>query len=109
MTKKKSDSYGMRIGNVIESPGGGLWIVTGTSTTGVEAVSFEHENSSATMRWKNTSHQESCDCDVFDSPCKKCGGSGYRTVKVWGWKHAKVLAPTVNDFIMQAIRRQFRL
>ena len=106
----------MRIGNVIESPGGGKWIITEIDDEQVSAVSFDYENTSAVQSLEDTVHDKTCHCG--DSPeldgepqadCERCHGSGSYAVPVRGWKHAKVLAPTVKAFIVRGMRRVFKI
>lgn len=102
----------MRIGNVIESPGGGKWIVTEIDDEMVHAVSFEHENTSAVQPLEDTEYEEPCRvCGESASSlgCERCGETGVVTKPKTGWKHAKVLAPTVKAFIERGMRRMFKI
>ena len=101
----------MRIGNVIQSPCGGIWIVTDVHDDVVCAVSFDSENCSAGQRLDDHERMETCG-DCYDYPneeCETCHGQRDYKKPIVGWKHAKVLAPTVRDYIMQGVRKLWQL
>ena len=104
----------MRIGNVIESPGGGKWIVTSVSTDVVQAVAFDSEGCLATQRLDNHTREEMCDCtDQWqyepDDACETCHGTGRYQRMVVGWRHSTVLAPTVQAFILNGVKKVWGL
>ena len=73
----------------------------------VEAVAFDAENCSAVQRLDDHEREEACHCG--DGDCETCKGAGHYVKKVLGWKRSRVLAPNVQAYIEQALRRQFRL
>ena len=108
----------MRTGNVIRAPGGDLWIVTDVNDHGerptVSAVSFDSENCSAVQRLDDHEQKETCECgdhpDFMGEPqegCVDCHGTGRFVKKIVGWKHSKVLAPNVKEFILKGVRKSF--
>ncbi len=110
----------MRTGNVIRDPSGGMWIVVEVHDYGdpscVEAVSFDSENCSAMQRLDDHEKEITCHCGDFpeldgqpQADCEDCHGTGSYVVKVKGWKRSKILAPTVKDFLLRGIKRQFKL
>lgn len=94
----------MRIGNVIEDPTGNKWVVTEVRETNVSAVSFDSENVSATYRLEDFIDRRWCQtCEGTDQYCEFCK-NGWIDVPVKGWKHCKVLAPTVLSFMVSGLK-----
>lgn len=107
-----------RDGNVIKAPGGDLWIVTDVNDELMSAVSFDSENCSATQKLDDHEREDTCHCEVYDEKdeyagndpdCDDCHGTGRIKKKIKGWRHSKILAPTVKDFILKGIKKQFSL
>jgi hypothetical protein len=111
-------------GNVIEAPErGGKWIVircddADKSDGVVTALSFDSENCSAVQRLNDHDRNDTCHCESYtgdgeydgnDPDCERCHGTGSYVVHVKGWKHSKLLAPTVQDFILRGIKRAWKL
>lgn len=99
----------MRIGNVIEAPGGGRWVVVNVMEHVVDAVSFDHENVRATQKLEDYTHTVDCSCTQEwttepDAACEWCHGEGRYLERHQGWKHAKVLAPTVQAFMLNGLK-----
>lgn len=100
----------LRTGNVIESPDGGKWIVSDVDQRLVHAVAFDAENCSATQRLEDHEQERRCRCGENDEgipqeDCEHCHGRGSYVVKVKGWKHSKVLAANVKEFILKGVKR----
>jgi hypothetical protein len=100
----------VRTGNVIRSPGGDLWIVTEITDKLVQAVSFDHENVSAVQKLDDSTLTKWCfNCEGQLDDCETCNGAGQVTSPVRGWKHSKVLANSVRDFIEGNLRKAMGL
>lgn len=119
----------MRTGNVIRDPHGDLWIVVDVHDDGgghdyhkgkatVEAISFDSENCTAVQRLDDHEREDACSCEVYDSKdeyagndpeCPDCKGTGRIKRHIKGWKHSKVLATNVKEFILNGVKRQFKL
>jgi hypothetical protein len=106
----------MRIGNVIRPPDSrDLWIVTSVSDRLVSAVSFDSENCTATQRLEDSTQHRDCECMNLmdgggpDTACERCHGSGAVTVIVKGWKHAKVIAPSAQAFLLDGVKKLWGL
>ncbi len=111
------------IGNVIRPPkehGDWLWIVSAVHDYGVrptvEAVCFNASNCSAVQRLDDHDDERQCACgdDEYQqgepvSDCADCHGTGRYTKHVKGWKHSKVVAQCVEEFIMQGVKRSFKI
>lgn len=106
------------IGNVIKSPDGGMWIVTKCDERIVQAVSFDTENCSAVQQLDDHTRNETChDCmeecgyaeendeDYTNPDCETCHGTFRYERKIKGWKHSKVLATTVRNFILSGVKK----
>jgi hypothetical protein len=103
-----------RDGNVIKAPGGDLWIVIDVNDDVISAVSFDCENCSATQKLDDHERNETChcgDCPEYQGEpqedCEDCHGTGRYTKKIKGWRHSKIVASTVKEFIMKGVKRQF--
>jgi hypothetical protein len=101
----------IRIGNVIQSPDGGRWIVTEVHDHTIEAVAFDAENASAVQYRQDRDQDKTCEgcLDHPDTDCSRCGGTGYYTERVRGWDRSKVLAPHVKAFILNRVKKVFGL
>lgn len=102
-----------RIGNVIRAPGdSGLWIVYDVNDQTIRAVSFTHENVSATQRLEDSTRRQRCSA-CYDQRssvgCETCNGTGEVEIAIKGWNRAKVVATSAQAFIMNGVRRQFQL
>lgn len=112
----------MRTGNVIRDPQGDLWIVAEVHDDGpnphVEAICFDSENVSAVQRLDDHDRNESCGCEQYGAngeydghaeDCTDCHGTGRYVKHIKGWKHSKVLASNVQEFIMKGVKKGFGL
>ena len=106
----------MRQGNVIKCPSGNLWIVSDVHDTTVEAISFDSENCSAVQRLDDHTRQQTCSCgdNEYDqgepqTDCEDCHGSGRYLKRIKGWKHSRVLALTVQEFIRKRALKAFEV
>lgn len=101
------------IGNVIKTANGHIEIVTSESGDYYNTISFDHENSSSGHRLKTYMRDEMCwDCDINDGgeadpDCKTCKGSGSYKKKIFGMDKATLLAPTVKEYIMKRLTKNF--
>jgi len=83
----------------------------------VAAISFDSENCSAVQRLEDSERTQSCHCGyededehwTHDDDCEHCHGTGEYVVKTKGWKHSKVLASNVQDFILKGIKKAWNL
>lgn len=112
----------MRTGNVIRDPEGSLWIVSevhdGSDKPTVEAIAFDAENVSAVQRLDDHDRNESCSCERHtsdgdyagnDPDCEFCHGYGRYIKHIKGWKHSKVLARNVQEFIINRMKKVWSL
>ena len=106
------------VGNVIEVPSGGKWIVTDVNDYGnrptVSAVSFDSENCSAVQRLDDHIRVDTCHCGDYpefegqpQEDCERCHGRGSYNVNIKGWERSKVLGATVKDFILKGLKKNF--
>jgi len=94
---------------VIEAPTGDKWIVTEVRETNISAVSFNSENVSATQKLDDFIDRRWCQtCEGTDEDCQFCR-NGWLDVPVKGWKHSKVLARSVEEFILNGIKKTWGL
>ncbi len=98
----------MRIGNVVRAPSGSLWIISAIDDKVVRAVSFDSENCTATQQLEDHEdsrhrYEEYCEEETCQDGCigHKC------MVPVAGWKHSKVEASSVRQFILNGVTKQF--
>lgn len=75
----------------------------------VEAVSFSHENVSAVQKLDDHEDCYPCECEGVNAFCERCNGHGTLVLKIKGWKHSKVLATNVQEFIMKGIKKAWNL
>lgn len=92
------------IGNVIREPGvgGELWIVTDVIGTNekpiIQLVAFWAENVSAIGDYHDSIRKDW-------SEDEESGYSSYKDIKIPGWKHAKIEASCVKDYIEKKMKK----
>jgi hypothetical protein len=82
----------------------------------IHAVSFDAENVRAIQELNDHERTRTCHCgdhpDFDGEPqddCDTCHGKGEFVQKVKGWKHSKVLARNVQEFILKGVKKVWSL
>ncbi len=96
-------------GSPFTDPNGDTWIVSDVRDYGdkptIDAIAFDAENVTATQRLDDYDRDMTCPCDGDIRDCETCHGNGWYVQHVKGWKHSKVLAPTVQEFMMKGFKK----